>query len=109
MKQIIFNKKNYKSYKDFFTDLYRQTNGAGFIDWKQYPDLNYNAGFLDEFLWYCNTDGGYHYIFLNFDKEKINLQKSFEDYQYATILRIFDKFVNKYPNNKIEFRNEMKI
>lgn len=106
MIQIIFDKKNYKTYKDFYEDLYKQTDGAGFIDWEAYPNLNYDAWYLDEFLWYCNTDGDHHYIFLNFDKEKILQQKTVEDYQYSIIFKIFETFVKEHPNSKLEFRNE---
>ena len=39
-------------------------------------------------------------------EEKIKLEKNFEDYQYAIILRAFERLVKDYPNNKLEFRME---
>ena len=46
------------------------------------------------------------YIFINFDKEKIKLQKNFDDYKYNLIIEVFEEFVEEYPNNKLEFRME---
>ena len=106
MKEIIFNKSDYDSYKDFYHDLCIKLNKDRFIDWKdEYQDLNYDGNLLNEFLWYCCDDNS-KYVFVNFDKEKIKLEKNFEDYQYAIILRAFERLVKDYPNNKLEFRME---
>ncbi len=105
MKEIIFNRKNYNSYKDFYTQIYKDLDGKHMIDWEDYQDLNYNADFLDEFLWYCH-DYDIKYIFINFDKEKIKLQKNFNDYKFNIIFDVFERFVAEYPNNQLEFRME---
>ena len=101
--EIIFNKKDYNSHKDFYQDIYNKLDGKSMPDWEQYGTLG--GTLLDEFLWYCHNDNS-HYIFLNFDVEKINQEKSYEDRQYALILRIFDDFIKEFPNNTIEFRND---
>ena len=104
MNEIIFNRKDYESYKDFYHDISVKLKQERFIDWRErYKDLNYNADFLNEFLWYCNKDNNL-YVFLNFDREKIKLQKNYDDYEYNIIFTVFERFVKQYPNNKIEFR-----
>jgi len=105
MKEIIFNKNNYESYKDFYIQLYKELEGKKIPDWEDYDDLHYNAGLLDEFLWYYHNDN-IKYIFVNFDKEKIALQKNYDDYEYNIVLKVFERFVKQYPNNKLEFRME---
>lgn len=103
MNEVIFDRKNYKSYKDFYTQIYKELDGAHTIDWEDYEDLHFNADFLDEFLWYKEEEN-IKYIFLNFDKEKIKLQKNYNDYEFNLILEIFEEFVNEYPNNSMEYR-----
>lgn len=105
MKEIIFKRKNYKSYKDFYVQVYKDLEGKEMIDWADYDDLHYNADLLDEFLGYCNDDSN-KYIFIGFDKEKIKEEKNYDDYEYNMVIRIFERFVKKYPNNKLEFRDE---
>ena len=106
MKEIILNRKDYKSYKDCYTDIYNKFDG------KENPDfdycitpLGYSADTLNEFLWYYHNDN-IKIILLNFDKEKITLQKNYDDYEYNIMFRVFERFVNQYPNNELEFRNE---
>ncbi len=103
MKEIIFDKNKYSSYKDFYSQIYKDLEGQKIPDWEDYDDLHYNADLLDEFLWYCHNDN-IKYIFVNFDKEKIKLQKIYDDYEYNLVIEIFEEFVEKYPNNKLEFR-----
>jgi len=103
MKEIIFDKNKYSSYKDFYSQIYKDLEGEKIPDWEDYKDLCYNADGLNEFLWYCHNDN-IKYIFVNFDKEKIKLQKTYDDYEYNLVLEVFEEFVEKYPNNKLEFR-----
>ncbi len=107
MKEIIFNRKDYKSYKDFYTQIYKDLDGKSNMDWEDYQDLCYSADALVEFLWYHYDDGN-KYIFVNFDKEKIKLQKSLDDYKYNIIIEVFEDFVKEYSNNSLEFRTEEK-
>lgn len=105
MKEIIFDRKNYKSYKDFYTQLYIDLDGKNLSDWEDYDDLHYNAGLLDEFLWYYHNDS-IKYVFKNFDKVKIQQQKNYDNYEYNLIIEIFEDFVKEYPNNQLEFKME---
>lgn len=105
MKEIIFNRNNYESYKDFYSQIYNDLDGENTIDWEDCNNLRYNGNLLDEFLWY-KQDEKIKYIFINFDKEKIKLQKNYDDYEYNIILKVFERFVKEYPNNKLEFRME---
>jgi len=106
MKQIIFNKKDYKDYRDMYHDICVKLDKDRFLDWEDdYEDLNYSSDLLNEFLWYCNDDN-LHIILLNFDREKIATPQNYDDYKYNLILEVFEDFVKKYPNNTLEYRNE---
>ncbi len=106
MKEIVFNKKEYKSFKDFYHDVCIKLRKNRFIDWRDdYEDLNYHADLLNEFLWYCYDDNN-KYVFLNFDLEEIKNKKTYENYEWNLIIKIFKRHVQEFPNNQIEFRNE---
>ncbi len=106
MKEIIFNRKNYISHKDFYHDLCIQLEKERFIDWRgKYEDLGYSADLLWEFLGYCDEDFN-KYVFIGFDKEKIKEQKNYDDYKYNIAINVFEDFVQEYPNNILEFRDE---
>jgi len=103
MNEVIFDRKKYKTYKDFYTQIYKELDGAHTIDWDDCEDLHYSADHLNEFLWYKEEEN-IKYIFLNFDKDKIKLEKNLNDYKFNIILRVFEKFVSRYPNNTMEYR-----
>ena len=107
MKEIIFSKETYESYKDFYAQIYRDLNGKGFLDWEDYEDLHYDADMLNEFLWY-NHDKNIKYIFIGFDLVKIKQEKTFDDYKYKLIFEVFEYFVSQYPNNTMEIIKEEK-
>lgn len=104
MKEIMFNRKDFKSYENFYADVYKKLDGKRFgdFDYCKTP-LGYNPDTLDEFLWYCLDDGN-KYIFVNFDKEKIALEKNYDDYEYNIVFKVFHRFVKNYPNNALEFK-----
>ena len=102
MKEIVFDKNNYSSYKDFYVQIYEDLDGAHTMDWEQYDNLCYSADALGEFLWY-KAEENIYYIFKNFDKEIIVNQKTYEDYEYGLIIKIFERFAKNYPNNIVEF------
>lgn len=104
-KEIIFDRKRYKSYKDFYTEIYKDMNAKSNPEFDRYDDFHYNADFLDEFLWGCQDDN-IKYIFVGFDKEKIALEKNYDDYEFNIVIKIFERFVKEYPNNELEFRNK---
>lgn len=106
MKEIIFNRKAYKTYEDFYLDLYNKLNGKELHDFDGLNNpLGCNADIMYEFLQYCSEDN-IKYIFVNFDKEKIALPKNFSDYKFNIIFRVFEDFVKEYPNNALEFKME---
>lgn len=105
MKKIIFDKKELKSYKDFYTQIYNELDGKGMMDWEDYQDLDYSASMLDEFLWYCNQDN-IKFIFKNFNLEEIENYKNYDNYEWSIIIRVIRRFVKDYPNNTLEFVNE---
>ena len=110
MRKITFNKNSYKSkdetYKDFYHDLCLQLDRKNVIDWQDdfYKDLRYNADFLDEFLWYCSDDDT-NYVFVGIDIEKIENYKTYDQYEWSLILKVFNRFVEQYPNNTLEFKD----
>ena len=107
MKEIIFNRKVYKSYQDFYADVYEKLDGKRFDDFDYCTvPLGYSPDTLDEFLWYCIYYDNFKFIFLNFDKEKISLQKNYDDYEYNIVVKVFERFVKQYPNNAVEFKME---
>ena len=105
MKEIIFDKQMYESYKDFYVQIYKDLDGKSFGDWKAYENLNYNADMLDEFLWY-NNDKNIKYVFINFDLEIIKQEKTFDDYKWRIIFDVIQDFVKQYPNNTMEIINK---
>ena len=107
MKKVIFNKNEYNSFKDFYHDLYQKLNGKSTIDFEELNDLGYHADILNEFLWYKAEEKN-NYIFLNFDLKKIQNKKTYENYEWNLIFKIFKRHVQEFPNNQIEFRNEDK-
>ena len=102
MKTIIFDKNDYNSFKDFYKDIFIKLDGKHNIDFEDYPDLNCSADMLYEFLWY-NFDENINYVFKNFDLETIKTEKPYENYMLNLIVKVFEDFVKKYPNNKLEF------
>ena len=107
MKEIVFNKYNYECYKDFYTQIYSDLNGKGFLDWEDYENLNYSADMLNEFLWY-NHNKNIKYIFIGLDLDKIKQEKTYDDYQWRLIIEVISDFVKEYPNNTMEIIKEEK-
>ena len=105
MKELIFDKKVYLTYKDFYEDLFKKLEGSTIPDWIDFPNLNYSADDLSEFLWYCLDDGN-KYIFKNFNLDKIENYKNYDNYQWFLIFKVFKRFIEKYPNNTLEFIND---
>lgn len=104
-KEIIFDRKKYKSYKDFYTQIYKELDGKHNLEFEDCEDLHYNIDFLDEFL-PCYHDDSNKYIFIGFDKARIKEERTYDDYKYNMIFKVFERFVREYPNNALEFRDE---
>ena len=102
MREIIFNKNNYNTYKDFYEDIFKELDGDKFVDFDELKNCNYNADILNEFMWY-NSRKNIKYIFKNFNIEEINQQQTIDDYEYSMIIGIFKDFANEYSNNEVVF------
>ena len=105
MKKIIYNRQTIKDYKEFYESIVMELDANRFIDWEGEKNLDYNGNNLNEFLWYCHNDN-IHFIFENFDLEKIENYKNYENYQWNIIFTVIKRLVQQYPNNKLEFINE---
>ncbi len=108
MKELIFNKKDYKSYQDMYRDMAEKTGVNKTEDYFDTSDFSLSG----DILWEClQCDFGYKKIpikivLVNFDREKIRSQKNFDDYKYNIIIEVFEDFVKEFPNNKLEFKME---
>lgn len=103
--KIIINKKDYNTYKDFYIDIAKQLDAKNDLNCLEPDDLGYNPNYLREFLNDYN-DEIHKYIFKNFDLEKIKNYKNYDNYEWNIIIEVFEDFVQKHPNNKLEFINE---
>lgn len=108
MREFVFNRKDYKSYKNMYEDLAVKLGRInGEEDYYDISNFDYDSNCLFENLMYgFDNIRDNKFIFLNFDKQKIALQKNFDDYKYNIIIEVFEDFVKNYPNNQLEFRME---
>lgn len=104
-KEVIFNKKDYQSYKDFYKDICIKLDAKDDMNCLEPEDLQYNPNILNEFLWDCKKIG-IKYIFIGFDTEEIQKLKTTDDIEYSYILKVFKRFIDNYPNNSLEIRSE---
>ena len=105
--EIIIDRANYVSYgyytfKGFYTDIYNKFDGKHNSEFEDYENFNFLADLLNEFLWYKH-DENIRFIFVDFDLEKINKSKTYDDYEWKIILQTVSDFVKNYPNNTLEF------
>ena len=107
MKEVIFNISDYKTpyetYKDFYKDIFIKLDGKGIIDFENMPTLYYSADCLNEFMWY-NHNENLKLVFVGLDLDKIQARKTYDDYECGLIVKIMKRFVERYPNNTLEFR-----
>ena len=107
MKEVIFNISDYKTpyetYKDFYKDIFIKLDGEHNIDFAEMPDLRFHADILNEFMWY-NSDNDLKLVFVGLDLDKIQARKTYDDYEWGLIVKIMKRFVERYPNNTLEFR-----
>ena len=105
MQKYIFKQSEYKSYKDFYRDIAKKLDAKNDMNCLEPEDLGFSADILYEFLedYY---DENIKLILVGFDLEKIDQRKTHEDYKTSLIIEVMREFVEKYPNNTIEFREE---
>ena len=109
MKEVIFNVADYKTpyetYKDFYKDIFIKLDGEHNIDFAEMPDLHFSADILNEFMWY-NSDNDLKLVFVGLDLGKIQARETYDDYEWGLIVKIMKRFVERYPNNTLEFRDK---
>ncbi len=105
MNEYIFNKNNYKSYKDFYEEFYKSFNIQEYGDFDGCENLRYSADLLDEFMFYISRDN-VKIVLIGCDLDVIKQQKTYDNYEWNIIVRVLSRFVEEYPNNTLEFRNE---
>ena len=106
--QITFNKNNYKSkdetYKDFYRDICIQLDAKNNLNCLEPEDLAFHADILNEFLWDYHMDG-INFVFQGLNLSKIKNYKTYDDFKWSKILKVFNRFVEQYPNNTLEFKD----
>ncbi|HCE34568.1 MAG TPA: hypothetical protein DEQ88_04265, partial [Clostridiales bacterium] len=106
---VIFNVADYKTpyetYKDFYKDIFIKLDGEHNIDFAEMPDLHFSADILNEFMWY-NSDNDLKLVFVGLDLGKIQARETYDDYEWGLIVKIMKRFVERYPNNTLEFRDK---
>ena len=109
MKELIFNRRDYKNYKDMYKDLAIKLERIdGIEDYYNISNYDYDPNCLyEDMMFGLDNSLNYKFTFVNFDKEKIDLQKTYDDYEYSIIIKIFEEFVKKYPNNSLEFKTSI--
>ena len=103
--ELVYRYSEMKDFKRFYEIFCIDTKLEEDIDMCDYENLHYNADFLNEYLFGCQ-DMNIHFKFIGFDLEKINEEKTYNDWEWSLIFRILNRFVKKYPNNTIEFVEE---
>ena len=108
MRELVYDKNELKSFKNFYEKIYLDLEAKKNENWADYENLHYNADLLNEFLWNCQDDN-LLFIMKNFDLDKIKEQKSYENYEWNLIFKVLNRFVIKYPNNKMIIINDTDI
>lgn len=91
MKEFIFNKKEYESYKDFYKDIAIKMNATKIDDYFDSSTFEYNANILWEFL--C-CEFGYlkkdiKITLKNFNVAQLKIDKKYDDYCVNIVIKIF--------------------
>ena len=106
--QVTFNINKYKSknetYKDFYRDICIQLDAKNDLNCTSPIDLNFNIDRLDELLWDYHMDE-INFVFVGLDQHRIENNKTYDDYEWSLIVKIFNRFVERYPNNTLEFKD----
>lgn len=108
MKEFIFDKNEYVSYKDFYEGIAKKMEAIKIDDYYDSSTLEYNANILWEFL--C-CEFGYlkkdiKITLKNFNVDKLKIDKKYDDYQYFYIIKTFKRFIEYFPINALNFIDE---
>ena len=105
MQEYIFKQSEYKSYKDFYRDIAKKLDAENHVNCIEKEDLGCHPDILNDFLWGYQDDN-IKFILIGFDLEKIEKRTTHDDYKISLIIKVMKRFVEEYPNNAIEFREE---
>ena len=108
METFIFDKNEYQSYEDMYRDIAHKMRSDIITDYYDTKTFDFSPDILWEYL-LCEFQYSHHdikIILKNFDLDEIRKQKTFENYKLNLIIETFEDFVEKYPNNKLEFIND---
>lgn len=108
MKEFVFDKKEYLSYKDFYKDIAIKMDSIKIEDYFDTSTFEYNANILWEFLCceFGYTKKAIKIILKNFDIQNLNSDKNYDDYCTKIVIEILQDFVTEFPSSKLEFINE---
>ena len=105
--EVTFNRKDYKSYQDFYRDISKKLEAVE----NGYYDEPETFGFSADWLWEYLQD--FHYAhekikvtLIGFDRKRIAQPKNYDDYNYDIMLSCFTDLMEKYPENVVEFKDE---
>ena len=108
MKEFVFNKNDYSTYKDMYIDMAHKMGCDKSEDYYDTKTFDFDPNILWEYLLcefaYSKVDIKIKLV--NFDIEDIKKQRTYENYELNLILEVFTDFVKSYPNNSLEFKNE---
>ena len=85
MKEFIFNRKDYKSYKDMYEDIAKKTNSINIKDYFDSSNYDYNPNILwDVLAFFCRTykipKPNANGFFPSFSRKFLSLKISFYAY-----------------------------
>ena len=105
MIEFKFNRQDYDSYKDFYVDAAIKLGSVGIVDYYDTSNFEYDPNILWEFLLcqYAYLKKDIKITFINFDREKIKNYKNMDDYNWNIILGVLERFVEEFPNSKLEY------
>lgn len=108
MKEFIFDRKDYKSYKDFYKDIAVKMGSLEIEDYYDNTNFEYNPNILWEFLTcvFGYTKSRIKIILKNFNINNMKPEKKYEDFCLNVIIQTFKDFITKFPDNTIEFIDE---
>ena len=104
---VKFNRKDYKSFEDFYRDITKKLETEKDGDIPEPETIGFHGDWLWEFLeGFYYRDMKIKVTLLNFDREKIAQEKNYDDYKYNIMLSCFTDLAEKYPENVVEFVDE---
>ena len=105
MIELIYRKKDCKTYKDFYEKICVDLKLEEDLDLCDCENLYYSADLLNEFMWGVQ-DFNIKFKFIGYDRDGVKMSRRLDDHKWNLIFEVIEEFVNKWPNNSIEFLDE---